>query len=164
MAETAIRPLSLAELGPRPILCKLKFDYGREIDVPLMALTREKWNEIGFEVINPVVPRTVLGKGGEKQANIYDVEYVRDINLAEEERMLRRLVWALKAAGNDIGGPTASLKEGAALLRQEVDTGILDGLTRFLRDVSQGGKWDKDSFRHSDSGAADDTNHSAAAG
>lgn len=162
MAETTLKTVSLADLGPRPILCKLKFDYGREVEIPMMALTREKWNEIGFEVINPVVPRTAVGKGGEKQPNPYDVEYVRQYSLADEERLLRRLAWSMKAAGNDIGG--ATLKESAALLAQVVDTGILDGMSRFLIDISHGGKWDKDTFRPADSGTADDTGHGAATG
>lgn len=138
MADVLALPVSLDDLSSCIVNVNLETRYGRKLRVPLYLLSYHEWNEIGDQVPDPVVPRTLVDKAGNKTPNIYDVSYQAKRRKAEEERLYRRLVTALVRAGNRIPGDTFEAQ--VAAFREKAETGVVNALVSVLVEAAMKGE------------------------
>lgn len=99
-------PVSLEDLSSCTVNVNLKLPYGRRLRLPLYIPSYTEWNEVAEGVREPVMPRTLVDKAGNKTPNPWDINYQRAKRKADDERTARRLVLALTRAGNEIPGDT----------------------------------------------------------
>jgi hypothetical protein len=131
-------PMNLSDLTSRVVKVKVTLPYNREIEIPVGTLTYAEFNSVTADVPDPVIPRTLLGKDGEKLPNRDDVTYKAAIEKANEERSYRRLAIALNKGGVEITGET--IAEKAATLRTDLDAGVANALMSFLAQAALGGR------------------------
>lgn len=121
-------PITLDDFAVEPVTIRLHTRAGRAIAVRIVPLTAAQWAEIGYEVESPAEP-------AQKNAATMRV-YQKHAGQAEEERNMRRVVFAMEAGGNVIKG--ATLGDKAKNLRETADRGLIAAVYRFLQDAAEG--------------------------
>lgn len=122
--------------GGRTAVVNVRVPPNKLLQFSLGHLSYVEWNEIGLAVENPAVPATRWNdRAQRKDPNPYDPGYLADLEMAETERMLRRLASALIKGGMSIPGD--DLGEYAECLRN-LDTGIINALLTWLRNAGIG--------------------------
>lgn len=123
-------PITLDDLGVVPVKITVKTSYGREILIQVKPLTCAQWTEIGAEVQPPPEPPQ------KNPATL--LAWEKHKARAEEERLYRRVIFALEQGGNPIpGGSTAEKVEN---WRRSVDQGISNSIAYFLAGAAFGDK------------------------
>lgn len=140
--ETAITPITLADLKPTPVVMQVVMPYGRIVKVPIMPLTWHEWNTIGAQVLDPLkgnteywTKRNPVTK--EKEFDPENVAYHQALDEANSQRGYRRLLVALEKGGNIIEGNT--LDEQIENLKG-MEVGLAVALMNKLGDLSTRGR------------------------
>jgi len=129
--------LTLADVKPRIVDVKIVFAEGQELIVPLRVPSWVEWNELGLEVPT-AEPEMKIALKGCKEA--YEKEsgavYDEKVVIANNQRMVRRLTFALIEAGNfpELARSSAAEQMDAV---QRMDAGILQALARTLSSLVQ---------------------------
>lgn len=121
-------PITLDDVTTTPVTLRIETSYGRVIKVRVLPLTIAQWEEIGYDVESPPEP-------AQKNPQTLRV-WRRHAEKAEEERNMRRVVYALEQGGNPL--PGATLAEKAENWRKKADRGLTMSIWRFLRDAAEG--------------------------
>lgn len=125
--------LSLDILKPRSTRVEIFDNYGHSLAVlPVKTLSFTQWNNAALMVSVP--KRTKRVEIGQPEVDIsHTPEYREKVAQYNEEITLRRIAIALEDAFPELQG--LSLDDQVKTLR-ELDTGIINGLAKFLQGVA----------------------------
>lgn len=112
---------------------------GKAFHFRLKIQSAIEWDELWYSLLDAVVPRSATGKGGEKQPNLYDVEYRKDAAQVERARKLLIVTQALLEGGR-MAVPGRELNEQSQALGRRVPGVVIDALFDFLDSHQKGGR------------------------
>ena len=120
------------DLKPEVVTAQVTTTYGKTVNVPLLMLSWERWEQIGRDVLDPPVPLTKAAPSGKPEdmlPNPQDKVYLERRAQAEDERTARRLLAALEGGGMVVPGDTLTAKVAAI---KGMDAGLLQALVGVL--------------------------------
>ena len=146
---------NLLELNTDEMNIDIELADGSHFLVPFRPLRQSEWDKIGREVASPAPPKVAEGPRGVVY-NYSDPGYIEAFNLAEMERVKRRLAMSLKLT---IEGETAEQKAHwlENNLDRDVFQGLLMGFIQGSRDRSAQVEARASSFQRGRANGASDT-------
>jgi len=123
---------AFGDLLPDVVTARVTTSYGKAIDVPMLMLSWEQWEQIGRDVPPPAVPLTKAAASGKPEdmlPNPQDAVYLERKAAADDERTARRLLAALEGGGMTVPGNTVREKTAAI---KSMDAGLLTALVGVL--------------------------------
>jgi len=124
--------LTLADVKPRIVDIEIAFTDREKITVPLRVPSWVEWNELGLEVQTPEPEMVTEFKDGKKgYVKESGAAYETKVQIANNQRVVRRMTFALMEAGNFPELKTAPLSEQMAAVGG-MDSGVFQALVRTL--------------------------------